>query len=117
MNDTVETEIVKASAPVISAIVEKGMKMLDGGRVREELAETTRKLTATSEELAEAHRIIADKNDQLAARDSELTEVQAAFSAFRDKQELILWGGSFVIIILLAIMITSVRHGGYPVAA
>jgi hypothetical protein len=28
MNDTVETEIVKASAPVISAIVEKGMKSL-----------------------------------------------------------------------------------------
>jgi hypothetical protein len=49
MNDTVETEIVKASAPVISAIVEKGMRMFDGGKLREELAETTRKLTATSE--------------------------------------------------------------------
>jgi hypothetical protein len=53
MNDTVETEIVKASAPVISAIVEKGMKMFDSGRVREELAETTQKLTATGEKLAE----------------------------------------------------------------
>jgi hypothetical protein len=117
MNDTVETEIVKASAPVISAIVEKGMKMFDGGRVREELAETTRKLTAAGEKLAEAHRVIAEKDDQLAARDSELARAQAAFDAFRDKQELILWGGSFVIIILLAIMITSVRQGGYPVAA
>jgi hypothetical protein len=108
MNDTVETEIVKASAPVISAIVEKGMK---------ELAETTQKLAAMGEKLAEAHRVIAEKDDQLAARDSELARAQAAFDAFRDKQELILWGCSFVIIILLAIMITSVRQGGYPVAA
>jgi len=117
MNDAVETEIVKASAPVISAIFEKGMKMFDNGKVRDELAETTRKLTATTEELTEANRLVAKTKDELAAKDKELAESRAMFAAFRDKQELIFWGGSFLIIILLAIMISSTRQGVYTVAA
>jgi hypothetical protein len=117
MNDAVEVEIVKASTPVISAIVEKGMKMFDGRKVREELAETAQKLTETAGELADAERLLAEKDAALAAKEIELANVRVAFDAYRDKQELILWGGSFLIIILLAIMITSVRHGGYPVPA
>jgi DNA gyrase/topoisomerase IV subunit A len=117
MNDAVETEIVKASAPVISAIVEKGMKMFDSGKVRDALAETTQKLAATVEELTEANRLLAETKDELAAKDKELTDSRAMFAGFRDKQELILWGGSFLIIILLAIMISSARQGVYHVTA
>jgi hypothetical protein len=102
MLETVENELVKTFVPVL---FQRGMKMFDGGKVREELAEANRKLAATSDELADTKRKLAEKDDKL-------DEAQAMFDAYRDRQELILWGGSFLIIILLAIMITSVRQGG-----
>jgi hypothetical protein len=90
--ETVETEIGK----LVPYIFPLGAKMFDCKKTREELA-------ATREELAAANRKLAQVTED---RD----RIQTTFDAFQAKQQFIIWGGSFAIIILLAIMITSVRH-------
>jgi hypothetical protein len=101
MTEVIETQILKWGLPVL---FQGGMKMFDWHKTRDELADANRNLATAREELAGANRKLAEKDEQL-------VKSQAMFEAYQDKQELILWSGSFLIIILLAIMLTSVRRG------
>jgi len=122
MTGVVETEVLVKTLPTI---VQGGMKLIDFGKTRRELAAAREEVTGVRNELAEENKRVAAVEEQLkenttrvvAVTDElvqtreKLSDTQAEYDDYRETMQLIIWGGGAVIVVLLLVVVlTSVRH-------
>lgn len=115
MTGFVEPEVL---AKTIPPLVQGGIKLLDFGKTkrelaaaREELVEKGKKIAAVEQELTASTMRVVFVTEELAQTREKLSVTEEEYNNYRDLMQIVMWSGGLVIVVLMLVaVLTSMKH-------